>query len=69
MLFNEWRNSMSHDKSWESKARTRLAAKALRQPRPGSAMSAVNALFPEIQAARAAGKTWSEVAADLSDSV
>lgn len=51
---------------WIAEAKDRLAISE-RTHRPGSAVDKVAALLPEIQAARAAGKTWRQIAVDLSD--
>jgi hypothetical protein len=61
------RNNMTGTSEWLSEARARLAKAEPRRPRPNTIAARVEALLPEIQAARAAGKTWSQIAAAMSD--
>lgn len=58
---------MADKDNWLNDARSRLAKVELRPRRLGSIAAKVHALQPEIQAARDAGKTWSQVAAAISD--
>jgi hypothetical protein len=58
---------MADNDEWLNDARARLARKEPRQRRPGSIAARVEALRPDIQAARDAGKGWLQIAANISD--
>lgn len=58
---------MTDNDEWLNDARSRLAKAEPRRSRTGSTAAKVAALLPELQAARAAGKTWAQIAAAISD--
>ena len=58
---------MADDEKWLNEAKLRLAEKHGCRRRPGSIAAKVEALLPEIRAARATGKSWAQVAADIAD--
>ncbi|MEA1015327.1 hypothetical protein [Sphingosinicella sp. LY1275] len=58
---------MTDRSEYLNEARSRLAKPAAGRRRPDSLAARVEALKPEIQKARIAGKTWSEIAADIAD--
>lgn len=60
---------MTEKSEWLDEARTRLAKAEPRQRRPNTIAAKVAALLPEIQAARVAGKTWTQIAVAISDGV
>lgn len=53
------------DEDWIKDAKAKLAAARPDTRRAGTVAARVEALQPEIAAARAAGKTWEQIAADL----
>lgn len=57
---------MADDTQWLADAKARLAAPHASKRRKGSIAEKVEALRPEIEAARAAGKTWKRIAIDVS---
>ncbi|WP_126665599.1 hypothetical protein [Croceibacterium ferulae] len=59
---------MTEDDEYMKSVRARLAAAKERKHRLGSTAAKVAVLLPEVQAARAAGKTWEEIGHDLRDS-
>lgn len=58
---------MSDNNTWLANAKSLLANSEKRRHRIGSVAERVAALLPEIEAARANGKTWRQIAIDLSD--
>ncbi len=58
---------MADNDEWLNGAKARLATKEPRRRRPNSVAAKVEALRPDIQAARAAGKGWLQIAANISD--
>src|SRR4051812_30817408 len=64
-MSSEWEDIMA-DEKWVDQARARLSRPKARKGRAGTAAALVQALLPEIAEARAAGKTWEEIAADIS---
>jgi len=54
------------DEEWINEAKERLAKPSLPPRRAGSIAARVETLIPEIAAARAGGKTWAQIADDLS---
>lgn len=59
---------MVDNTKWLADAKTRLAITQGTRRRAGSIAAKVEALRFEIEAARAAGKTWKQIALDISDS-
>jgi hypothetical protein len=58
---------MADNTQWLADAKARLAISQGSRRRKGSIAAKVEALRPEIEAARAAGKTWKQIARDISD--
>lgn len=58
---------MVDNTQWLADAKARLAVSQGSRRRTGSIAAKVEALRPEIEAARAAGKTWKQIALDISD--
>jgi hypothetical protein len=56
---------MTEEEEWAELAKARLARPRARRTRSGSVASQVQTLWHDVAAARAAGKTWDEIAVDL----